>query len=262
MKLLYLGDIMGEAGIQVVQDMLPKLIDAHEVDVVLAQSENVTNGKSMSVKDMKRLQLSGVDIFTGGNHSIERKDIMPLLKDDKQPVIAPANMVDNPGSGIYIHQHQKEQLIVVSLLGTVLPSNIQMENPFTYIDTLLKELPTLPSVIIVNMHAEYSSEKVLMGYQLDGKVSAVIGDHWHVPTADARILPGGTAHITDVGMCGALNGSLGAEATGLLNSIRHDTKLHPKIEMDGPRQLCGLLIETKPTGLANSVQQIILQTKA
>ena len=249
---------MGEAGIQIVQDLLPDLIDKHEVDVVIAQSENVTDGKSMSIRDMKRLQLSGVDVFTGGNHSVERKEILPYLKSNDEPVVAPANMGANPGSGVHVFEHVAGTVVVISLMGTILPDRIEATNPFVKIDELLTDLPHLPVSIIVNMHAEFSSEKILMGQYLDGRVSAVVGDHWHVPTADARLLPKGTAHITDVGMCGAYNGSLGAESASIIEALRKNKKIHSKIEMNGPRQFCAVLIETKKrTGLSKSITQIL-----
>lgn len=258
MNILYIGDIMGEAGIQIVQDVLPKLVDKHDIDVVIAQSENVSDGKSMKIRDMKRLQLSGVDVFSGGNHSVERKELWPLLKADDQPVIAPANMANNPGTGVHYLQHNSGLIVVVSILGTMLGKPaIETANPFMHIEGILEAIPK-HAKIVVNIHAEFSSEKIVMGYHLDGRVTAVIGDHWHVPTADARILPSGTAHITDVGMCGALNGSLGAKADDILHALLHETSLHPKIEMTGPRQFCAVLIDADKSGVkAKKITQIL-----
>ncbi len=263
MNILYLGDIMGEPGVQVVEKNLPDLRIEHSVDVVIAQAENVTNGKSMSRKDMARLQKAGVDVFSGGNHTVERSELKPLLVDPSSPVIAPANMKANEGKRWYRHRTVHGDVVVASILGTMFNKpQIIIENPLQTIDAILGELQPLPAAIVINFHADYSSEKRAFGFYVDGKISLAVGDHWHVPTADAQILPGGTAYITDVGMCGTQQSVLGVKTGNIIERMRDEEKNYNVLETEGPRQLCAVLAAIDPsTGRAESIQQIIATTK-
>lgn len=260
MKILYLGDVYGEPGMRVVETLLPKLRAERNVDFVIAQAENVSGGRSMLPADMERLQKAGVDFFTGGNHTYKRKAIYPLLKDDSQPVIGPANMPDCPGKGWKFIDTPKGRVLVICLLGETFGSNPpKIENPLKSIDTILAINKNEQRVAtIVDFHADYSSHKRVIGYYLDGKVSAMIGDHWHVPTADAMVLPKGTAHITDVGTCGPLHSSLGVKTSVIIERWRDGVLNQNEIETEGPLQLCSVLVkvDTK-TGLAESIEQII-----
>jgi metallophosphoesterase (TIGR00282 family) len=259
MNILYIGDIMAEPGIEIVQRLLPGLRREHNLDIVIAQAENVTGGKSMSLIDMKRLQKIGIDFFTGGNHTPRREELYEALEDPSQPVIGPANMHGSPGPGYKYLQTPKGRVLVVSLLGRTVGSSIpDTDNPLLAIDAILIEAK-MPGVVatVVNFHGDFSSEKVIIGHYLDGRVSMVVGDHWHVPTADARLLPKGTAHMTDVGMCGTLNSSLGVSFDSVIPRWRDGHVTKNEIETTGPTQFNAALVDVDTqTGLAKSIQHI------
>ncbi len=254
MNILYVGDIMGEMGIQVIEKLLPGLRKEKQIDVVIAQAENVTDGKGIKPTDFKRLQKAGVDFCTGGNWSLYYEDIIPMMSDPQQPIIRPANYPQGtPGLGYkYIND-----ILVVSLLGQIVGKDKDKptDNPLQAIDKILKEQKDAKT-IVVNFHGDYSSEKVIIGHYLDGRVSAVIGDHWHVPTADARVLTGGTAHITDVGMCGALDASLGVTYDSVLPRWRDGKATRNVLATEGPVQFNAVMVTVNQDGLADKIEQI------
>lgn len=260
MHILYVGDIMGKMGIAVVTKILPELRKTENIDVIIAQAENVTEGKSMSIADYERLRAAGVDGFTGGNHTIARPEIASLLNDPRIPVTGPANMPDCPGPGYKYIETAKGKVLIISLLGKIVGRDADKptDNPLQKIDAILASQRGVPRVAtVVNFHGDFSSEKVVMGHYLDGQVTAVIGDHWHVPTADAQILPGGTAHQTDVGMCGSLDSSLGVKFTSVIPRWRDDTPSRNVLETTGRSQFNALLIEVNSqTSLATSARAV------
>lgn len=260
MNILYVGDIYGQPGIEVVQKVLPGLRKERAIDFVIAQGENVSQGRGLLPADMKVLQQAGVDFFSGGNWSIFNPETLPLLEDPKTPVIRPANYpAGTPGLGWKIAQTTGGRVLVISLLGSVVgrDADKEMDNPLKVVDAILEENTGLDRVAtIVNLHGDYSSEKVIIGHYLDGRVTAVIGDHWHIPTADARVLPAGTAHISDVGMVGTLNASLGVKLSVVIPRWRDNIKSRNEIETEGPRQFNAVLIETNKDGLVDSIEQI------
>lgn len=244
MKVLYIGDIMGQPGVEIVEAHLPKIIKDKQVDVTIAQSENVTNGKSMSVVDMDRLKLAGIDFFTGGNHTPVLQELHSLLEDNDQPVIGPANMLGCPGRGWKYLDTKFGRVLIISLMGETVGTPIELSNPLHRVDEILLENSDKDIVAtIVNFHGDYSSEKRIIGHYLDGRASIVVGDHWHVPTADAMILPGGTAHVTDVGMCGSLNSSLGVKFDSVIPRWRDGIQTKNELEMSGPRQFNAILVD-------------------
>jgi 2',3'-cyclic-nucleotide 2'-phosphodiesterase len=259
LKILYLGDVMGRPGRTVLASALPELREAYKPDIVIAQAENVSHGKGMSPAHMKDLQAAGVDMFSGGNHTIERPTIKPLLADPDQPVLAPMNQEGvEPEWGAKRFATAQGDIVVASLLGDVFPTPVAMRNPLQAIDTLLgSSLVQNTVAIVVNFHADLSSEKRVIGYYLDGRVSAVIGDHWHVPSADAMILPKGTAHITDVGMCGTLHSSLGVSKEIIIARWRDGAKLKNDMAEGGPYQVNAVLVTIDPaTRLATKIESI------
>lgn len=259
MNILYLGDIMGNPGIEVVKRELAKIRQAEQVDLVIAQAENVSDGKSMTPDDMSMLRSVGVDFFTGGNHTPKREELRQYLEDNNQPVVGPANMPDCPGKGWKYINTPKGQVLIISLLGQIVGnSQPDTDNPLQTIDKILQENNGVERVAtVVNFHGDYSSEKRVIGYYLDGRVTAVIGDHWHVPTFDAMVLPKGTAHITDVGMCGTLHSSLGVELTSIITRWRDGQPTKNSIDTSNPRQLNSVIISVDTsTGLAKSISQI------
>lgn len=261
MKVLYVGDIMGEPGILTVEKLLPALRHEQQIDLVIAQSENVTDGRGVSPEDFNRLQAAGVDFCTGGNWSLYRDEIIPLMNDPDKPIIRPANYPEGtPGLGYKSVETAQGNVLVVSLLGHIVgrDSDRPIDNPLHVIDHILSEEREVAHIAtIVNIHGDFSSEKVVMGHYLDGRVAAVVGDHWHVPTADAEVLPKGTAHITDVGMCGSLDSSLGVKLDVIIKRWQTGTPSRNELETSGRMQFNALLVEIdEKTGLAHSTRLI------
>jgi metallophosphoesterase (TIGR00282 family) len=260
MNILYVGDVMGDVGVRVVERVLPEVRRQCAVDAVVAQAENVTEGKGISPGDYQRLRKAGVDAFTGGNWTLQRPEIIPLLADPAQPIVRPANYPDDtPGLGHKYFEKDGQKILVVSLLGQIVGRDADkpVDNPLLVIDEILeREKSVHRSATIVNLHGDFSSEKVVIGHYLDGRVTAVVGDHWHVPTADARVLPGGTAHMTDVGMCGALNASLGVAYESIIPRWRDSLQTRNVLATDAPFQFNALLVRSNNVGLADSVDFI------
>ena len=260
LHILYLGDIMGRPGRELIAANLPALRQKYKADVVIAQSENVSHGKSMTPTHMRELQAAGIDFFTGGNHSIERAALLPLLSDPFQPITAPMNQPGvDPDWGIKILHTPRGEVLIMSVLGATFPEFREpIGNPLKAIDAALNAVAGQQFIArIVNFHGDFSSEKRVIGFYLDGRVSAVIGDHWHIPTADAMVLPGGTAHITDVGMCGTLLSSLGVSKEIIIERWRDGAKNKNDIAEGGPYQLNAVLVKIDPaTALAKSITPI------
>ncbi len=260
MKLLYIGDIMAWPGRRVVAELLPDIQKKYKIDVVVAQSENVSHGVGMSKTHFKALKEAGVDFFSGGNHSIERNDTLALIKDNDTPVNGPANLKKNPGPDFKLLQTKYGPIAFVSLMGATFPKGYtrDVSNPLVKVDKILEQLTVQsPVATIVNFHGDLSSEKRVIGYFLDGRVSAVIGDHWHVPSADAMVLPKGTAHVTDVGMCGTLHSSLGVKLNAIIPRWRDGEKNINSIAVKPPFQFNAVLIDIDvTTGLARSIERI------
>lgn len=261
MNILYIGDVMAEAGIEVVERLLPDMKKELRLDLVVAQAENVTMGKGMSLLDFRRLKTAGVDFFTGGNHTLHNETTMEMVADPGAPVIRPANYpVGTPGLAYKYATTTTGSVLVVSLLGHIVGKDADkpVDNPLKVIDGILKAEEKTPKVAtIINFHGDYSSEKVVIGHYLDGRATMAVGDHWHIPTADARILPGGTAHMTDVGMCGALNSSLGVTYDSIIRRWRDEEITRNVMESTGPRQFSALLVKSDTkTGLTNSAEHI------
>lgn len=261
MKILYIGDVMGGVGLEVVEQLLSGLRREHNLDMVIAQAENVSDGKGIRVADFNRLQAAGVDFCTGGNWTLHRDEILPMLNDPDEPIIRPANYPEGtPGLGYKFVTVPKGQVLVVSLLGHIVGRDAERatDNPLQVIDRILDAAKDEKRVAtIVNFHGDYSSEKVVIGHYLDGRVTAVIGDHWHVPTSDAQVLLKGTAHQTDVGMCGILDASLGVSLQSVVPRWRDGVHTRNILEASGRRQFNALLIESdSKTGLAQSAHAI------
>lgn len=261
MNILYLGDVMAEPGLKLIERELPKLKKELDIDFVVAQAENLSEGKGVMLLDLKRLLAAGVDFCTGGNHTIAREAIFPQLSDPNQPIVRPANYpLTTPGKGYKYAQSKKGPVLVVSLLGKIVGKDADkpMENPLQTIDAILAEQKGQPRVAtVVNFHGDYSSEKVVIGHYLDGRVTMVVGDHWHVPTADARVLPKGTAHISDVGMCGTLNSSLGVTYQSIIPRWLDGQQTRNALAYDPPFQLNALLVKSNDaSGLAESAEHI------
>ena len=203
MLILAVGDIIGRPGRQAVNELLPSLRQQYGLDLVIANGENVAGGLGLTSTAAQELLNAGVDVLTSGNHIWAQKEIIPYL-DSEMPILRPLNYPPGvPGRGYIVNG----QTAVVNLIGRTFMSNFDC--PFRAMDKLLAELNPKPPVIIVDFHAEATSEKVAMGRYLDGRVSAVLGTHTHVGTIDAQLLPGGTAYVTDIGMTGPIDSIIG-----------------------------------------------------
>jgi metallophosphoesterase (TIGR00282 family) len=261
MKILYIGDIMGRPGRETVKKILPGLITEKGVDFVVAQGENLSTGKGLRIEAANEMIATGVNFFTAGDWTLHREEIYPWLEDPTGPAIRPANFpVGTPGRGWKIIDTPFGKVLIASLLGqTVGYRQPVVDNPLRVIDSILDKAKGEKLVAsLVSFHGDYSSEKLVIGQYLDGRVSAVVGDHWHIPTADARILPRGTAHVTDVGMAGSRDSSLGIKTDIIVRRWLTDEKSRNELETQGQMQFCSILIDIDVSNaLAKSVEQII-----
>lgn len=261
MNILYIGDVMAEMGVAAVEKVLPGLRNERAVDLVIAQAENVSEGRGVTPEDFKRLRELGVDFCTGGNWTLAREEIYPMLADPDIPIIRPANYPEGtPGLGYKYAHTSKGDVLVVSLMGQIVGRDADKptDNPLRVIDKILsEEVSDKRAACVVNLHGDFSSEKFILGYYLDGRVSAVVGDHWHVPTADAEVLPKGTAHTTDVGMCGSLDSSLGVTFDSVIPRWRDGLQTRNVLETTGRSQFNALLVTAdETTGRATAAEHI------
>ena len=210
MLILAIGDIIGKPGRQAMNKLLPDLRQQYGLDMVIANAENTAGGLGLTSTTAKELLDAGADVLTSGNHIWAQKEIIPYL-DGEMPILRPLNYPPGvPGRGYIING----QVMVVNLMGRVFMGDIDC--PFRAMDKLLAELKHKPPVIIVDFHAEATSEKMAMGRYLDGRVSAVLGTHTHVGTIDAQLLPLGTAYVTDIGMTGPVDSIIGDDAEAVI----------------------------------------------
>jgi 2',3'-cyclic-nucleotide 2'-phosphodiesterase len=260
MNILYIGDVQAEPGIKVVERVLPDLRKKHDIDLVIAQAENLSDGRGIRVSDYERLQASGVDFCTGGNWTLYRDEIFSRLADPKAPIIRPANYPEGtPGLGYKTIETPKGAVLVVSLLGHIVGKDADkpVDNPLKVIDRILaNHIDDGRMATVVNFHGDFSSEKRIIGYYLDGRATLVVGDHWHVPTADAMLLPKGTAHITDVGMCGSLDSSLGVKLDNVIYRWRDGLRTPNVIETEGRMQFNAVLVRVDNTGNPEHIEQL------
>ncbi len=208
--ILAIGDIIGRPGRQAVRKLLPGLQEQYGLDLIVANGENTAGGFGLTPTTAGELLDAGVDVLTSGNHIWAQKEIIPYL-DGEMPILRPLNYPPGvPGKGYMV----KSQALVVNLIGRTFIGNFDC--PFRAMDQLLAELKHRPPVIVVDFHAEATSEKMAMGRYLDGRVSAVLGTHTHVGTIDAQLLPQGTAYVTDIGMTGPINSVIGDDTEAVL----------------------------------------------
>lgn len=251
-----MGDVVGKPGVQAVRHFVPKLIGRHDIDLVVANGENSEGGAGLSADSCESLLSAEVNLLTSGNHAWTKKQIIPYLEQHPDRLIRPANYPKGaPGRGWAIIQTPDgRKLGVINLEGRVFMRNL--DDPFSVGAQLVDELKKQTNCILVDMHCETTSEKQAMGHWLDGKVSAVVGTHTHVQTADERILTGGTAFITDVGMCGPLDSVIGVKKE--LSIERFMTQRHVGYEVaKGLVYLQGVVIEIDDaTGKAKSITRV------
>ncbi len=249
-NIFFIGDIVGRPGRNTVAKLLKKIISIEKIDFVIANAENSAGGKGITPKVMEELLFSGIDVLTSGNHIWKRNEYKEVINDER--LLRPANYPDiAPGKGYNIYEANNTKIAVINLQGRVFMDPIDC--PFYVVDEILKVLKSV-KVIIVDIHAEATSEKLALAWYLDGKVSAVIGTHTHIQTADAKILPEGTAYITDAGMTGSMSGVLGVEKEEIIKKFLSCMPFKFKVAK-GEECLQGVLIKVdEKTGKSREIK--------
>ena len=254
MKLLFVGDVVGAPGRRTLATLLPELRRRHQPDWVVVNGENASGGIGLNARNAQELLDIGADVITLGNHAFRHRDVYEVL-DSGAPVVRPANYPKgDPGRGHVVVERDGARLGVVNMSGSVFVEAAR--SPFAEVDAILADLRGKADHVLVDFHAEATSEKVAMGWHLDGRVTACVGTHTHVPTADARVLPGGTAYITDVGMTGARGGVIGADREHALRRFLTQTPVKLDTATEDP-WLMGVLIEAGPDGRATQIEQLL-----
>ncbi len=256
MKVLMIGDVVSKPGRIAVLERIQDLREQHQIDLAIMNAENLAGGFSVTPQLCEQLFSSGIDVMTSGNHIFDKKEAVEYIR--KQPrLLRPANYPPKtPGSGYWVGDVNGTKVAVMNVMGRVfMPPS---DDPFRIIDSVLESLPAETTVRLVDVHAEATSEKVAMGWHLDGRVSAVVGTHTHVQTADERILPGGTAYLTDLGMTGSYAGVIGMDKADVLARFTSATARRAD-HSTGDVRICGALIDIdESTGRAHGIQRINL----
>ncbi len=251
MLILTIGDVIGSPGRRAIKALLPGIKEQHRVELTIANGENIAGGLGMTSATADELLGAGVDILTSGNHIWAQKEIIPYL-DSEMPILRPLNYPPGvPGRGYTMFGNQA---LVINLIGRTFIGNFDC--PFRAMDKLLDELEPRPKVIIIDFHAEATSEKMALGRYLDGRVSAVLGSHTHVGTIDAQLLPGGTAYVTDIGMTGPIDSVIGDDTEAVVQ--RFLTIISHRLAVaKGNVMFNGILVEVDDdSGRATSIQRI------
>jgi hypothetical protein len=253
-RILFIGDIVGSPGRKIVEERLADLIATERLDLVIANSENAASGFGITPRLAEELLRAGVEVLSGGNHSWDRKEILDFIPHEPR-LLRPANYpAGSPGSGVYRGTARNgAPYAVLCLQGRVMMAS--NDDPFRAADSELTKLPAEIKIIFVDIHAEATSEKQAMGWYLDGRVSAVVGTHTHVATADEHILPGGTAYITDVGMTGPHDSVIGMDKTAIIKRFLDGMPARFEVAT-GDVQMNAVLVEADPaTGHAQSIER-------
>jgi len=256
MRFLFIGDIVGKPGKHACSQVIPRLIVEQGLDLVIANAENTAAGSGITPPMFRKLQHYGVDVCTMGDHIYRRREVLALLASTDR-VVRPANLApEATGAELAIFEaHNQEPVAVFSLLGRTF-MNVRADCPYHAADRLLKKIGSDVKTIVIDMHAETTSEKVALGWYLDGQVSAVIGTHTHIQTADERVLPRGTAYITDAGMTGPYDSVLGRDKDAVVKSLVTGVP-HPYTVATDDTRLCGVIVETDDaTGRARRIERV------
>ena len=254
-KLLFVGDVVAGIGRRTLAAMLPGLRDEHEPDFVVVNGENAAGGVGITEKTARELLDMGADAITLGNHAYRHREVYGFL-DREERIVRPANYPKgSPGRGHTVVSHGSRRLGVTNLSGQVFLSAAR--SAFAEADAVIAELGDRCDALLLDMHAEATSEKVAMGWHVDGRVTACLGTHTHVPTADARVLPGGTAYITDVGMTGPRDGVIGVRTEQALERFTRMTQVRLETADEDP-WLNAVLVEADGEGRATSIDQLLM----
>ena len=254
MRVLFIGDIVGSPGREIVRDRLADLVSQEKIDLVIANGENSASGFGITPKIVEELLKLGIEVISGGNHSWDRREIMEFMPYEPR-LLRPANFPEgNPGSGMYVGTAKNGvKYAVINLQGRIfLPA---IDDPFRKADELLASLFADVAFVLVDIHAETTSEKIAIGWYLDGRATAVVGTHTHVATADERVLPQGTAYITDVGMTGPHAGVIGMDRAGIVKKFLDGLPTRFEVA-HGDVQMNAVLIESDDDGPRNNTGRL------
>jgi hypothetical protein len=257
MRLLFVGDVVGKPGRRALRNLLPRLVDRHRADYVVVNVENAAGGFGITPEVLRDIEDLPIDVFTSGNHVWDKKEGIEIL--DRVPnLLRPANYPEgNPGKGLYVGETAGGlPVAVMNLEGMVFMANL--DSPFRVADRLLAQLDSAVKVVLVDFHAEATSEKQAMGFYLDGRVSAVVGTHTHVPTADERVLPKGTALLTDVGMTGPYESVIGMRADKVLKRFLLQTPAAFEVAKRDVRLAAAVIDVDEATGKARGIERLLV----
>lgn len=255
-NVLCIGDVVGRPGRYVLSQALPGLVKERDVHCVICNAENIAGGSGLTPQLYEKILRYGVHLITLGDHVYRRQEIIPTLERSDN-IVRPANFpVEAPGKTLAVYQTEPgPKVAVISMMGRLF-MRPHAECPFHAVDRVLRQVPDDVRIVVVDMHAEATSEKVAMGWHLDGRASVMYGTHTHVPTADERVLPGGTAYITDLGMTGPYDSILGRRKDRVLRTMITNTPNPFDVATDDAR-LCGILVQVDAdSGKAASIERI------
>ncbi len=257
MRLLFCGDLVGRSGREIVLQQLPELRRRLQLDFVIVNGENAAGGFGITRKICEELYEAGADVVTGGNHSWDQKETLAFI-DSEPRLLRPLNFPPGtPGRGAGLFTAGQRKVLVINVMGRLFMD--PLDDPFQAVEQTLNRyrLGATVDAIVVDIHAEATSEKMAMGHALDGRVSLVVGTHTHVPTADAQVLPGGTAYQTDAGMCGDYNSVIGMDKQVPIQRFTRKLPTERLSVAQGPGTLCGVFVETDDrSGLARRVEAV------
>lgn len=255
MKIIFFGDIVGQPGREAIKQILPKWKKEYQPDLVIANGENMAHGTGITEKTLDEVLRAGIDLVTLGDHTWKQKEVTALLEDKDIPLIRPANFPPNlPGQGYRLIEIRTKKILVINLIGRVFMKQ-QYDDPFRMADQILEQNEEKADIIIVDWHAEATAEKACLGWYLDGRVSAVLGTHTHIPTADERILPKGTAYISDVGMVGVMDSILGRNKESSIKRFLTQTNIHLEVA-EGPVEVDAVLLEISNKAKVKKIKRI------
>jgi len=258
-KILFFGDIVGRIGRQALVKSLPYLKNKYQPDLIIGNVENLAHGKGVTEKTLSEIHSAGIDLFTSGNHIWRRDEIHDILKKKKFSLLTPQNDPRTEGhQGVQTLEVGNNKIVVINLLGRVFMNEENIKCPFKSIDKILTDTAKeAPAAIIVDFHAEATSEKKAMGWHLDGRVSAVVGTHTHIATADTQILPRGTGYITDLGMVGPIDSVLGIDKDKVIKKFLTDDKIIFDIPTEGQVGIDAVYLEINPeNGKTTKIEKI------
>lgn len=251
MKILFIGDIYGRPGLEMISTHLTELKNTYRPNVIIVNAENAANGRGISLKIYKELMSQGIHAITMGNWVWGNRELFEFIDDSN--IVRPMNFRNAPGKGFITVNYNGQKLLVINALGRTF-MNPNIDDPFTGIDSIIQN--EVADFILVDMHAEATSEKVALGHYLDGRVDVVVGTHTHIPTADERVLPNGTLYITDVGMTGPLNGVIGVSKEIVLDRFLNGYST-PNEVAPGAKQLNAVILDL----VKKTIQRIHIESE-